>query len=71
MSRKPIVLSLTNMHESGMGRLREACEVRMASSLEPSVLHREIVDADALVIRTGDASSTGCSEHSAESTTTL
>jgi D-3-phosphoglycerate dehydrogenase len=40
------------MHESGMNRLHEAGEVRMASSLKPEVLHKEIVDADALVIRT-------------------
>ena len=52
MADRPIILSLTTMDESGMGRLREAGELRMASSLEPSVLHREIVDADALVIRT-------------------
>ena len=52
MARKPIIYSLTNMHESGMDRLREAGEVRMASSLDPSVLHAEIADADALVIRT-------------------
>lgn len=52
MSRKPVIYSLTTMHESGMGRLREAGEVRMASSLDPSVLHAEIADAEALVIRT-------------------
>jgi D-3-phosphoglycerate dehydrogenase len=52
MAERPIILSLTTMHESGMDRLRKAGELRMASSLEPSVLHREIVDADALVIRT-------------------
>jgi D-3-phosphoglycerate dehydrogenase len=52
MSRKPIIYSLTTMHESGMGRLREAGDVRMASSFEPSVLQTEISDADALVIRT-------------------
>ena len=52
MSRKPIIYSLTTMHESGMGRLREAGEVRMSSSFEPSVLNAEIADADALVIRT-------------------
>ncbi len=52
MSRKPVIYSLTTMHESGMGRLRDAGEVRMASSFEPSVLHAEIADADALVIRT-------------------
>src|SRR5438309_1028892 len=59
MSRKPIIYSLTTMHESGMGRLLEAGEVRMASSLDPSVLHAEIADADALVIRTaGDINAT-------------
>jgi D-3-phosphoglycerate dehydrogenase / 2-oxoglutarate reductase len=52
MGPRPIILSLTTMREEGMGLLREAGELRMASSLEPSVLHREIVDADALVIRT-------------------
>ncbi len=52
MSRKPIIYSLTTMHEAGMGRLREAGDVRMASSFEPSVLQAEIADADALVIRT-------------------
>ncbi len=52
MADRPIILSLTTMHESGMNRLREAGELRMASSLDLAVLHREIVDADALVIRT-------------------
>ena len=49
---RPIILSLTNMAESGLAKLREAGELRMASSLEPAVLYREIADADALVIRT-------------------
>jgi D-3-phosphoglycerate dehydrogenase len=52
MAERPIILSLTTMHESGMDRLRQAGDLRMASSLERSVLYREIVDADALVIRT-------------------
>ena len=52
MADRPILLTLTAMHESGMARLREAGELRMAGSLEPSVLRREIADADALVIRT-------------------
>ena len=55
MGPRPIILSLTNMREEGMRLLREAGELRMASSLEPGVLHREIVDADALVIRTAGA----------------
>ncbi len=52
MPDRPILLTLTPMHESGMDRLRAAGQLRMASSLEPAVLHREIADADALVIRT-------------------
>src|ERR1051325_9703216 len=48
MSRRPIVLSLTHMHESGMSLLHQAAEVRMASGID-----RETLDADALVIRTG------------------
>ena len=50
--RRPIFLSLTKMAESGLDTLRASGELRMASSLEPSVLHREIADADALLIRT-------------------
>lgn len=52
MTNRPIILSLTTMREEGMSKLRAGGELRMASSLEPSVLHKEIVDADALVIRT-------------------
>ena len=47
-----IILSLTKMFDSGLDILREAGDLRMASSLEPAILHREIADADALVIRT-------------------
>ena len=54
MSRRPIILSLTTaMHEAGMNLLREGSELRIASSLKPETLRREVVDADALVIRTG------------------
>lgn len=52
MTERPIILSLTAMQEIGLAKLREAGELRMASSLEPEVLYREIADADALVIRT-------------------
>lgn len=52
MPDRPIILSLTSMREEGLGMLRKAGELRMASSVEPEVLHREIQDADALVIRT-------------------
>jgi D-3-phosphoglycerate dehydrogenase / 2-oxoglutarate reductase len=53
MSQRPIILSLTKMHESGMRMLREASELRMASGTDPATLQREVVDADALIIRTG------------------
>lgn len=43
---------LTTMNEAGMSLLREVGEVRMASSLEPAILHSEVAEADALVIRT-------------------
>jgi D-3-phosphoglycerate dehydrogenase / 2-oxoglutarate reductase len=41
------------MHESGLGMLREAGDLRMATGIDPETLRREIVGADALVIRTG------------------
>jgi D-3-phosphoglycerate dehydrogenase / 2-oxoglutarate reductase len=66
MSRRPIILSLTNMHESGMKLLREAAEVRMATGVDPETLRREIVGADGLVIRTGgeiDAGLMDCSRN--------
>jgi len=52
MPDRPFILSLTGMHESGMRLLHEAGELRMASALDPATLQREIVPADALVIRT-------------------
>ena len=52
MPDRPIILSLTKMAESGLSTLRNGGELRFASSLEPSILHQEIHDADALVIRT-------------------
>lgn len=51
--RRPVILSLTTMHESGLRLLREAGELRMASALDPQTLRREVVGADALIIRTG------------------
>jgi D-3-phosphoglycerate dehydrogenase len=53
MSQRPIILSLTTMHEAGMAELREGADVRMASALDPETLRREVVDADGLIIRTG------------------
>jgi phosphoglycerate dehydrogenase-like enzyme len=63
MAERPIILSLTTMREEGMNLLREAGDLRMASSLEPSVLHREIVDADALVIRTAGTIDAALMDH--------
>jgi phosphoglycerate dehydrogenase-like enzyme len=53
MPRRPIIFSLTGMHESGLKILRDAGELRMASALDPATLQREVVGADALIIRTG------------------
>ncbi len=53
MARRPIILSLMNMHESGMCLLRASAEVRMASAVDPATLQREVVGADALIVRTG------------------
>jgi D-3-phosphoglycerate dehydrogenase len=52
MPERPIILMLTTMDEAGTRLLREAGEVRMASSLDPAVLRREAADADALILRT-------------------
>src|SRR5262249_2619514 len=52
MPERPIILSLTSMRESGLQKLRDAGELRMASTLDPATLRREVVEADALVIRT-------------------
>jgi D-3-phosphoglycerate dehydrogenase / 2-oxoglutarate reductase len=52
MPERPIILSLTSMHESGLQILRDAGELRMATALDPATLQREIVNAEALVIRT-------------------
>ena len=40
-SQRPIILSLTTMHESGMSLLREASELRMASGTDPETLRHE------------------------------
>ncbi len=63
MSDRPILLSLTKMREEGLGLLREAGELRFASSLEPAVLHREIAPADALVIRTAGTIDAALMDH--------
>jgi D-3-phosphoglycerate dehydrogenase len=53
MKHRPVVLSLTSMHSSGLRILHEAVDLRMASALDPATLHREVVGAEALIIRTG------------------
>jgi D-3-phosphoglycerate dehydrogenase len=53
MERRPVIFSLTGMHESGLQILHESGELRMASALDPATLQREVVGADALIIRTG------------------
>ena len=52
MNGRPIILTLTPMHEAGMAILRSAGELRMASGTDPETIRREVADADALVIRT-------------------
>jgi phosphoglycerate dehydrogenase-like enzyme len=53
MTDRPIILSLTTMHETGLRILRQVAHLRMASALDPPTLQREVVGADALIIRTG------------------
>ena len=53
MNRRPIILSLTNMHVNGLALLRADSALQMASALDPATLQREIVGADGLIIRTG------------------
>ena len=52
MPSSPLILLVHKMHESGIDLLREAGELRMASGTDPATLQREVVGAEALVIRT-------------------
>lgn len=52
MVAKPRILSLTGMHESGLGMLRRSADLHMASALDPETLRREVGGVDAIVIRT-------------------
>jgi D-3-phosphoglycerate dehydrogenase / 2-oxoglutarate reductase len=52
MKRRPNIISLTGMHEEGLQLLRDAGDLRRATALDPATLRREVVGADALVIRT-------------------
>ncbi len=53
MVDRPIVLSLTKMHEAGLSILRSESQLRMASGTAPEILQKEIVGVDGLIIRTG------------------
>lgn len=63
MPDRPNILSLTPMDETGMSLLRDGGNLRMASSVKPEVLHREIADADALVIRTAGVIDAALMDH--------
>lgn len=63
MADRPIILTLTAMHESGMDRLRAAGTLVMASSTEPAAMRREIRGADALVIRTAGTIDAALMDH--------
>jgi D-3-phosphoglycerate dehydrogenase len=52
MPSPPKILLLTPMHETGMRLLREAGELRVISACDPETLRREVVNVDAIVIRT-------------------
>jgi phosphoglycerate dehydrogenase-like enzyme len=49
---KPKILSITKMHEAGLGLLREGGNLIMSSRWDDDTLRREIAGVDALVIRT-------------------
>ena len=53
MERRPIIFSLTGMHESGLRMLREAGELRMASALDPATCNARSSGPTRLIIRTG------------------
>jgi D-3-phosphoglycerate dehydrogenase / 2-oxoglutarate reductase len=53
MDNRPKILSLTSMHQSGLSMLHDAANLQMASALDAATLQREVVGADALIIRTG------------------
>ena len=52
-SRRPLILLVHKMHESGMRLLREAGELRMAPDSSPATLQAEVIGAEAMLIRTG------------------
>ena len=63
MPDRPIILTLTPMDEVGMSLLRDGGNLRMATSVKPEVMHREIADADAMVIRTAGVIDAALMDH--------
>jgi D-3-phosphoglycerate dehydrogenase len=53
MPSPPVILLVHKMHDSGIRLLREAGEVRFAAGSDPATLQREVLGAEALIIRTG------------------
>jgi D-3-phosphoglycerate dehydrogenase / 2-oxoglutarate reductase len=53
MPSPPVILLVHKMHASGIRLLHEAGEVRFATGSDPATLQREVVGANALIIRTG------------------
>jgi D-3-phosphoglycerate dehydrogenase len=53
MAQRPIILSLTSMHEAGLSLLHERSELQMASGIDAETLRREVRGVDGLIIRTG------------------
>jgi phosphoglycerate dehydrogenase-like enzyme len=65
-SSRPLILLVHKMHESGMNLLRETGELRLASGTDPATLNREVVGAEALVIRTGGVIDAALMDHGKE-----
>lgn len=53
MTQRPKILTLTRMAAEGLEMLQQASDLRFATGTDPATLRREIVGADALIIRTG------------------
>src|SRR5271165_6158837 len=53
MTSRPVILLVQTMHESGLRLLREAGVLRLASGADPESLKRDVLGAEALIVRTG------------------